>query len=929
MFKISVIIFLMISGLFQTGINKSYALNAHSRLSILCDNMLSIRSLYQFEEADIILSDTLNEETSDFKDETTSDIENNAASDSIDEAISGEVLIPVSSDESMEDKTDEPSADSVAASAETSQLSDHRTIKTAKFPFYRRWWFSLLLILPGFLLMRRNYLRKEGEYHDTIEKQKEEINTVSEQLHDTENYFEKTQKEQSDRLEAEKELRYNAEGISKFSDILSRNKSNTSVLGQKIISELVSFTGANSGAMYLLKEKDNGEESLLEFFGGFAPDLKQIKASFKEGEGYVGACFKEGKTMELNNAQESFMKVYSGLGEASPSHLVFVPLKQDEFKIGVIEIASFSKLDEYKIRFIENLSENIASTLALNQANEKMQVMLEQSKAQAKEVQLREEELRQNLEEMHATQDDLNRQMEKNKKMQESLVKEKALLDSLMSSLPDYIYFKDLDSKFIRISKSMLPLYPVKNMDEIIGKSDFDFKEKETAQKYYDEEMEIIKTGKGFIDKVKHEVMEKGHEQWSSTSKMPLFDETGRCIGTFGITKNITELKNLEIDAKERAEMLLSQEEELKQNLEEMQTVQEDLQKQKTELSKEKALMDALMNNVPDFIYFKDLNSKFIMNSTSHARQFGFSSGREICGKSDFDFFADEHARPAYNEEQKIIKTGKPIINQIKKKVRKDGSISWVSTTKMPLRNETGKIMGTFGISKDITELRKMEMDVKEQNEALQAQEEELRQNLEEMQTIHEDMEKQLKENEELTKKFREESALLNALLSTLPDFIYFKDKDSKFLRISNSMLPAFPYDKVEDMIGKSDFDFQLPENAQKFFEEEQKMIKSGKGYTDKVLKRKTKTGFEQWVASTKLPLRDKNGKIIGVFGITKDITEFKKLELEANEKANELKATEEELRQNLEEMQTIQEELERQISENKKIQEKLKKKNT
>jgi len=357
-----------------------------------------------------------------------------------------------------------------------------------------------------------------------------------------------------------------------------------------------------------------------------------------------------------------------------------------------------------------------------------------------------------------------------------------------------------------------------------------------------------------------------------------------------------------------------------------MQTVQEELQRQKAELSKEKALMDALLDNAGESIYFKDEKSRFIKASASMAKMFKVKSVTDMYGKSDFDFFTEEHARPAFEDEMNIIKTGKPVLNKIEKETHADGRVSWVSTSKMPLRNETGKIIGTFGISKDITDLRKMEMDIKEQNEELQAQEEELRQNLEEMHTIHENMEKQLKENEKLTKKFKEESALLNALLRTLPDFIYFKDKDSKFLRISNSMLPAFPYDKVEDMIGKSDFDFQLPENAKKFFEEEQKMMKSGKGYTDKVFQRKTKTGFEQWVASTKLPLRDENGKIMGIFGITKDITEFKKLELEANEKANELQATEEELRQNLEEMQATQEELERQMSENKKIQDKLEK---
>ncbi|MBN2213230.1 MAG: PAS domain-containing protein [Bacteroidales bacterium] len=894
--KMPVIVLLMGLVLLSTTMDESNALSTSHKDIHIYKSLLLIRSLYQFEETDSIIDDS-GEQTK---------------SDSVNKAISDESLIPEASEEITEDKVDMPSSDRDSDSLDIiSQSSEAQTGKAARFPFYRRWWFSFLLVLPVFLIMRRSYLKKEGEFLNTIEKQKEEIETVKEQLVDTETHFDKTQKEQAERLEAEKELRYNAEGISKFSDLLSRNKSNTSVLGQKIISELVSFVGANSGAMYLLKEENNGNEPLLEFLGGFAPDLSQIKSSFKEGEGYVGSCFKEGKTMELSNTEESFMKVYSGLGEASPSHIVFVPLKQDEFKIGVIEIASFRKLDEYKIRFIENLSENIASTIALNQANDKMQAMLEQSKIQSKELQTREEELKQNLEEMHATQDDLNRQMEKNKKMQESLMKEKALLDSLLNSLPDYIYFKDLNSKFIRISKSMLPLFPVKDVDEMIGKSDFDFQDKETAQKYYEEEKNIIKTGKGFVDKVIHEVMENGYEQWSSTSKMPLYDETGNCIGTFGITKNITELKKLEMDAKERAEQLLSQEEELKQNLEEMQTVQEDLQKQKEELSKEKSLMDALLSNAKESIYFKDEKSRFIKVSNSMAKMFKVKSVEKLYGKTDFDFFTEEHARPAFNDEMNIIKTGKPILDKIEKETHPDGRVSWVTTSKMPLRNSAGKIIGTFGISKDITDLRKMEMAIKEKNEELLAQEEELRQNLEEMQTTQEELERQIQENKAIQEELEKEKYLMDALMENVPEYIYFKDLESKFIKNSKSHALLFGYPDPKKIYGKSDFDFFAEEHARPAYKDEQRIIKTGKPIINLVEKEVKKDGKVSWVSTSKMPLRNQKGKVVGTFGISKDITDIKNMEFE--------------IKQKLDENEKIKKEFEKKENEFKKTIQKLK----
>ena len=810
--------------------------------------------------------------------------------------------------------------DSITGSVITSSVPS-----TIKMPFYARWWFTLIFLIPVLFGMRRIYLVRERKLNAIIKNDKDEIDKMKIQLFEKEVNFESTQKEQSDILDTEKELRYQAEGISKFSDILSKNKSNVNILGQKIISELVSFVGANSGAIYLLRDGE-GKEPNLEFFGGFAPDLKQIDSSFKVGEGYVGACFKDGITMELDNAQESYIKVYSGLGESKPGYLVFVPLKQDELKLGVIEIASFHKLDEFKIKFIENLSENIASTLAINQANEKMQIMLKQSEIQAKELQTREEELRQNLEEMHATQEDLNRQIEKNKKMQESLIKEKALLDSLMNSLPDYIYFKDLKSKFIRISKSMLPLFPVNDVDEMIGKSDSDFQEKETALKYYEEEMNIIKTGKGFIDQISHEVMENGFEQWVSTSKMPLFDETGKCIGTFGITKNISDLKKLELDSKERAEQLLAQEEELRQNLEEMQAVQDELHRQKDELSREKALMDALLGNVEESIYFKDEKSRFIKASNSMAKLFKVKGVEELYGKSDFDFFTDEHARPAFEDEMNIIRSGKPMLDKIEKETHADGRVSWVNTSKMPLRNSAGKIIGTFGISKDITETKKMEMEIKEKNEALQAQEEELRQNLEEMQATQDELERQMAENKKVQEELEKEMYLMDALMDNVPEYIYFKDPESKFIKSSKSLAQAFGFSDASMIVGKTDFDYFAEEHARPAYNDEQKIIKTGKPILNFVEKEVKKDGSVTWVSTSKMPLRDQKGKIVGTFGISKDITDIKKMEMEIKEKNEELQAQEEELRQNLEEMQTTQEDLERQITENKKVQEKLEK---
>jgi PAS domain S-box-containing protein len=127
-------------------------------------------------------------------------------------------------------------------------------------------------------------------------------------------------------------------------------------------------------------------------------------------------------------------------------------------------------------------------------------------------------------------------------------------------------------------------------------------------------------------------------------------------------------------------------------------------------LAKEQFLINALMNNLTDHVYFKDLESKFIRNNKAHALSFGLVDPEQVVGKSDFDFFEEKAAHQAFEDEQAIIKTGQLILKE-EKLTRKDRSDAWFSAIKMPLRDNEGKIIGTFGISRDITERKRIEFE--------------------------------------------------------------------------------------------------------------------------------------------------------------------------------------------------------------------------
>jgi two-component system sensor histidine kinase/response regulator len=123
----------------------------------------------------------------------------------------------------------------------------------------------------------------------------------------------------------------------------------------------------------------------------------------------------------------------------------------------------------------------------------------------------------------------------------------------------------------------------------------------------------------------------------------------------------------------------------------------------------EQTLLRTLMDNLLDSIYFKDVESRFIRINQTQARRFGLDDPAGAVGKTDFDFFSKEHSQPAYEDEQEIIRSGKPLVGKEEKETWPDGRVGWVSTTKMPLRNQEGKIIGTFGISRDITERKQAE----------------------------------------------------------------------------------------------------------------------------------------------------------------------------------------------------------------------------
>ncbi len=264
---------------------------------------------------------------------------------------------------------------------------------------------------------------------------------------------------------------------------------------------------------------------------------------------------------------------------------------------------------------------------------------------------------------------ELKREITERKKAEEVIKDSHALYMSLVENLPVHVLRKDLDGRFTFANKSFCDLLG-KPLEEITGKTDFDFFPEKLAQKYRQDDRRVIETGEVF-DTVE-ENRSDGQTSYVQVMKSPIRDACDNVVGVQVIFWDVTE--------RHEAEAALEQ---------------------------ERYLLHALMDNLPHSIYFKDAQSHFIRINRALAKYFGLSDATEALGKTDYEFFADEHAAEAKADEEQVMQTNQPLLDKEEKETWPDGRETWVTTTKLPLYNEQGDIVGTFGISRDITAQKK------------------------------------------------------------------------------------------------------------------------------------------------------------------------------------------------------------------------------
>lgn len=238
----------------------------------------------------------------------------------------------------------------------------------------------------------------------------------------------------------------------------------------------------------------------------------------------------------------------------------------------------------------------------------------------------------------------------------------KAQLSSFINNFPFVSWIKDVNGKYLYANEPFLRVLE-KTPEEVIGNYDEEVVPAKKLDEIKKQDRLITETGKKIL------FTEKIDDNWYEIYKTPVKDSNGKITAIAGMQRDVSEIR-----------------------------------KAMESLNTEKGLLRSLMDNFPHTIYFKDRNSRFIRINEAQAKMMGLNHPDEAIGKTDFDFFAPQHAQEAFDDEQRILSSGEQIIGKTERIRTANGNFIWVSATKVPVRNQDGEITGLVGISMDVTE---------------------------------------------------------------------------------------------------------------------------------------------------------------------------------------------------------------------------------
>ncbi len=392
------------------------------------------------------------------------------------------------------------------------------------------------------------------------------------------NTFQTAKNEEENRKKEDEKRSWSNHGLTKFTDIMRQNTDDITELAYKIISELVKYTKANQGGLYLYNDDDK-DDIHLELLASYAYDRRRfITQKINIGEGLVGTCALERKVSYLDTIPQDYIKITSGLGDANPGYLLLVPMIREDTLMGVIEIASFHEFENHVIEFIIKIAENVASTMASAKNNRRTAQLLKKSKEQAEAMASQEEELRQNLEELEATREEAARKEEE--------------ATGFIDAVSETFLRADINLEgIITFANPLLIQISGYTYKELIGKHINMLFREEERRSFSKQWANLARGDKHIAKPINH--LTKNKTVWLYSTFTPVRNRLGDPTNILFLAYNIHQFKKMENELKLKNSELEVTQQEFEDNLQKTGKLQEEYQQSKRD---NKDQIDRLIN---------------------------------------------------------------------------------------------------------------------------------------------------------------------------------------------------------------------------------------------------------------------------------------------------------------------------------------------
>lgn len=371
-------------------------------------------------------------------------------------------------------------------------------------------------------------------------------------------------------------------------------------------------------------------------------------------------------------------------------------------------------------------------------------------------------------------------------------------LSSVLKTIPDLIWMKNTAGVYLACNHAFEKFFGAEEA-EIIGKTDYDFIDKELADFFLAKDRAAIEAGAICINEERVIYASNGKPGLLETRKVPVYGEDGEIIGVLGVARDITERKRMEEELRRRE------------------------QYQRT-----------LLDSFPFLVWLKDAESRLLAANVEFARAVGATSTLELEGKSDFELFPGDLAEQYVADDREVMESGIP--KHLEESfVDASGNRLWIETWKSPLTMD-GQTLGTVGFFRDITKRKEMEL------------------------------------------RLEETRWLLHSVLQGIPDPVWMKDANGVFL-VCNPGVGRLFNTTVDHIIGKTDHDFFDRELADFYQQKDRTAMEAGQVRINEEWWTFGDNGERVLMETRKVPVKSFDGKLLGVLGVARDITERKRIE--------------------------------------------------